>query len=149
MQHLRGILWSLYPSKNSFDDKTKWFFVYPSHKSIFEQKILNENVRKKSNELHIFSVQTVLVEWHIIHYAHELLVSVLRYPSYPIWDHEILHSFIYVYPTTEFTKKMFLTSCSLRMRIGCLFYQWRMMKQISASAYFHFARGIDKHQITT
>jgi len=27
----------------------------------------------------IFSVQIILVEWHIIRYVHELLVSVLRY----------------------------------------------------------------------
>jgi hypothetical protein len=35
------------------------------------------------------------------------------------------------------------------MRIGFFFYQWMTMKQISASACFHFARGIDKRQITT
>jgi hypothetical protein len=63
----------------------------------------------------IFSVQIILVEWHIIRYVHELLVSVL----------------------------------SLQMRIGFFFYQWMTMKQISASACFHFARGIDKRQITT
>jgi hypothetical protein len=73
----------------------------------------------------VSNVQIILVEWHIIRYVHELLVSVLRY-------FHILQGII-----------------SLQMRIGFFFYQWMTMKQISASACFHFARGIDKRQITT